>query len=89
MDAVRSLDKDYGKILYISIDKEYEELVNQFEDNKIRILSPNEIVNSNNLLQQLIQKFGGKGGGNPKSSQGFLRNIPKNLILEIEKLIRK
>ncbi len=64
-------------------------IIVKFEDKKIRILSPSEIIDSNNLLQQLIQKFGGKGGGNPKSAQGFLKYIPKNIISEIETLIRK
>ena len=59
-----------------------------FEGNKIRLLSPNEIVDSNKLLQQLIQKCGGKGGGNSKSSQGILENMPENILVEIELLIQ-
>ncbi len=64
-------------------------IVVKFESNKVRIISPNDIIDSNNLLQQLIQKFGGKGGGNPKSSQGFLKEMPINIISEVEAIIRK
>lgn len=63
-------------------------IIVKFQSNKIRILSPSEIVDSNKLLQQLIQKYGGKGGGNPKSSQGFLKNMPENVLSEIESLIQ-
>jgi hypothetical protein len=38
-------------------------------------------------MQNLIQKYGGKGGGNPKSSQGFLENMPKDLFSEVVSLI--
>ncbi len=62
-------------------------IIVKFEGNKIRLLSPNEIIDSNQLLQKLIQKYGGKGGGNPKSSQGFLEKMPENLTSEIELLL--
>ncbi|MFX1371766.1 MAG: alanyl-tRNA editing protein [Promethearchaeota archaeon] len=58
-----------------------------FEGNKIRLLSPTEIIDSRKLMQKLIQKFGGKGGGNSKSSQGFLKKMPENLLSEIELLL--
>ena len=64
-------------------------IIVKFEGNKIRLLSPNEIVDSNKLLQELIQKFGGKGGGNSKSSQGFLEKMPEKLLSEIELLLSK
>jgi len=62
-------------------------IIVKFEGNKIRLLSPNEIIDSNKLLQKLIQRYGGKGGGNPKSSQGFLEKMPENLLSEIELLL--
>ncbi len=62
-------------------------IIVKFEGNKIRILSLNEVLDSTQLLQQLINKFGGRGGGNPKSSQGFLENTPEDIITEIELLI--
>jgi len=62
-------------------------IIVKFESNKIRILSPNEIIDSNQLLQKLIKKYGGKGGGNPKSSQGFIEKMPENVLSEIESLL--
>ncbi len=62
-------------------------IIVKFQANKIRILSLNEIIDSNKLLQKLIQKFGGKGGGTPKSSQGFLKEMPENILYEIELLV--
>ncbi|MFX1380533.1 MAG: alanyl-tRNA editing protein [Promethearchaeota archaeon] len=63
-------------------------IILKFEKNKIRLLSPSEKVNTNELLQKLIKNYGGKGGGNPKSSQGFLKNMPQNISKEIESLIQ-
>jgi len=62
-------------------------IIVKFEGKKLRLLSLNEIIDSNKLLQKLIQKFGGKGGGNPKSAQGFLKKMPKNILSEIESLV--
>ncbi|NVM38357.1 MAG: alanyl-tRNA editing protein [Candidatus Lokiarchaeota archaeon] len=76
------------KLLNKSLDKfpSNSLIVVQFEGNKIRLLSPNEIIDSNKLLQKLIKIYGGKGGGSPKSSQGFLKKLPENLLSEIELL---
>ncbi|MFX0004710.1 MAG: alanyl-tRNA editing protein [Promethearchaeota archaeon] len=63
-------------------------IIVKFEENKIRLLSPEAVIDSNKLMQELIRNFGGKGGGNPKSSQGFLNKMPENLLFEIEKLIK-
>ena len=63
-------------------------IIVKFEGNKIRILSLSEVVDSNQILQQLIKKFGGRGGGNPKSSQGFLENVPENILIEVEIIIQ-
>ena len=59
----------------------------KFEDKKIRVLSLNESIDSNKILDKLIQKYGGKGGGNPKSAQGFLDKMPENILSEIESLV--
>ena len=59
----------------------------KFEGIKIRLLSLSEVIDSNKLLQKLIQKFGGKGGGNPKSAQGSLEKMPENILSEIESLV--
>lgn len=77
------------KLLNKSLDKfpSNSLIIVQFEGSKIRLLSPNEIIDSNKLLQKLIKKYGGKGGGSPKSSQGFLKKLPENLLSEIELLL--
>ncbi|MFX1309932.1 MAG: DHH family phosphoesterase, partial [Promethearchaeota archaeon] len=62
-------------------------IIVKFEGKKIRILSLSEEIDSNKLLDKLIVKYGGKGGGNPKSSQGFLENMPDDIISEIESLV--
>lgn len=64
-------------------------IIVKFEVNKIRLLSLNETTDSNKILQLLIQKYGGKGGGTPKSSQGFLEKIPENILSEIESILSK
>ena len=63
-------------------------IIVKFENNKIRILSLNDALDSNLFLKQLVKKFGGKGGGNPRSSQGFLEHTPEDIISEIELLIQ-
>ncbi|KKL14429.1 hypothetical protein LCGC14_2515750, partial [marine sediment metagenome] len=59
-------------------------LIVEMGNHKIRLLSMSEIVDANELLQNLIKKYGGKGGGNPKSAQGVLEKIPENLLSEIK-----
>ncbi|MHA2394077.1 MAG: alanine--tRNA ligase-related protein [Promethearchaeota archaeon] len=57
-------------------------------ENKIRLLSMSNHVSANNLTQELIKQYGGKGGGNPKSAQGVLEKTPADLIDDIEQLIK-
>ncbi len=64
-------------------------LIVEMGNNKIRLLSMSGKIDANELLQTLIIKYNGKGGGNPKSAQGILKKMPKDLISEIEKLIIK
>jgi len=54
------------------------------EKNKIRILSNTEKASANEVLQKLLKKFGGKGGGSPFSAQATLRDKPKDILLELE-----
>jgi Ser-tRNA(Ala) deacylase AlaX len=56
-------------------------------NNKIRINSLSDSINANVLIQLIIKKFNGKGGGNPKSAQAALEKTPKNLVTEVESLI--
>ncbi len=54
------------------------------ENNKIRILSNTEKASANEVLQKLLKKFGGKGGGSPFSAQATLRDEPMDIILELD-----
>ncbi|MBY8992571.1 MAG: alanyl-tRNA editing protein [Candidatus Lokiarchaeota archaeon] len=63
-------------------------IIVSMENNKLRIISLSEKLDANSLMQRLIQKSGGKGGGSPKSSQGFLEKIPENIIDEIESMLK-
>ena len=63
-------------------------IIISMESNKLRIISLNEKLDANNLMQKLIQKSGGKGGGSPKSSQGFLKKMPENIIDELESMLK-
>ncbi|MFW9937370.1 MAG: alanine--tRNA ligase-related protein [Candidatus Thorarchaeota archaeon] len=57
------------------------------DDKRLKIHSNNEKVNAEYILNSLIVKFGGKGGGNPKSAQGSLENRPLNLLSEINLIL--
>ena len=79
------LDFDYKNIQksFKDFPKDYLLIILE-EKNKIRILSNTEKANANEVLQKLLKKFGGKGGGSPFSAQATLRDEPKDIILELE-----
>lgn len=58
-------------------------------NNKLRLLSLNENIDANKILQNIIQKYDGKGGGNSKSAQAVVGKMPEDLLFEIEQLINK
>ncbi len=58
-------------------------------NNKLRLLSLNENIDANKILQNIIQKYDGKGGGNSKSAQAVIGKMPEDLLFEIEQLINK
>jgi alanyl-tRNA synthetase len=64
-------------------------IIVRMEPNKIRLFSLNKEINANDILEKLINQYGGKGGGNPKSAQAFLEKMPENLISKIELLLFK
>jgi len=64
-------------------------IIVKFETNKIRILSLSNTIDSSILLDKLVEQYGGKGGGNSRSSQGFLKKMPDNILSEIKSLIMK
>ena len=85
------------KIGCIRMDFDYKNIQKSFKDfpkdyllfileekNKIRILSNTEKASANEVLQKLLKKFGGKGGGSPFSAQATLRDEPKDILLELE-----
>ena len=85
------------KIGCIRMDFDYKIIQKSFKDfpedylliiledkNKIRILSNTEKASANEVLQKLLKKFGGKGGGSPFSAQATLRDKPKDIISELD-----
>ena len=50
---------------------------------KIQILSNDEVFKANEIINELIKKFGGKGGGSPRSAQATLDNEPVDIISEL------
>ena len=75
---------------YKNIQKSFKDFPKDFlliileEKNKIRILSNTEKASANEVLQKVLKKFGGKGGGSPFSAQATLRDEPKDILLELE-----
>jgi len=75
---------------YKTIQKTFKEFPKDFlllileENNKIRILSNTKKASANEVLQKLLKKLGGKGGGSPFSAQATLRGEPKDILLELE-----
>lgn len=59
-------------------------LVIKRDSKSILILSNSEEYKANEAIDLLIKKYGGKGGGSPKSAQVVLTTEPKDLIFDIE-----
>lgn len=59
------------------------------EEKKIRIYSNVDGIHSDELVDNLINKYKGKGGGNPKNAQCSLEEEPKDIIQDIKKLLKK
>ena len=64
-------------------------IIVKIEFNKLRLLSLSDLIDANKTLKILINEYGGKGGGNPKSAQAYLEKVPKDLLLKIESTILK
>jgi len=47
----------------------------------------NRKIDANELVQKLINKYKGKGGGNSKSAQVELEKMPESLLSEIEQFL--
>ncbi|MHA2339438.1 MAG: alanine--tRNA ligase-related protein [Candidatus Hodarchaeales archaeon] len=64
-------------------------LVLNIGNNKVRLLSKSEKIDANQLLTKLIDRYEGKGGGNPNSAQGVLKSMPESLLSDVENLLRR
>jgi alanyl-tRNA synthetase len=54
------------------------------ENNKIQILSNNETFKANDIINMLIKKCGGKGGGSPRSAQATLESEAGDILSQVE-----
>ena len=74
---------------YKLIQKQFKEFPEEYllilkeENNKIHLLSNSDKAQANKILEHLLKKYGGKGGGSPYSAQGTLNNVPTNIISEL------
>lgn len=57
--------------------------------NTYMVLSSCSLINANELLQKMLDEFGGKGGGNPKVAQGKLNRDPPDLREYIQESLDK
>ena len=58
-------------------------LIMKSGNNKVQILSNNEAFKANEVINELIKKDGGKGGGSPRSAQATINKEPANIISEL------
>jgi len=74
---------------YKLIQKQFKEFPEEYlliikeENNKIHLLSNSAKAQANKILDLLLKKFGGKGGGSPYSAQGTLNAAPLDIISEL------
>ena len=58
-------------------------LIMQSGNKKLQIISNNDVFNAKEIIDKLIKKFGGKGGGSPRSAQATLNKEPTDIISEL------
>ena len=74
---------------YKLIQKQFKEFPEEYlliikeENNKIHLLSNSAKAQANKILELLLKKYGGKGGGSPYSAQGTLNVAPVDIISEL------
>ena len=74
---------------YKVIQKQFKEFPEEYlliikeENNKIHLLSNSAKAQANKILELLLKKYGGKGGGSPYSAQGTLNVAPVDIISEL------
>ena len=59
-------------------------LIIKLEDKKIKVLSNCKDVIANGVIQYLIEKYGGKGGGSEQFAQCSLNNKPKDILNDMK-----
>jgi len=92
-----SATRDDLSIGYLELDLDMKELFKNFKkfpkqylliikrpELKLLVLSNSAKANANVILQDLLKKYGGKGGGNPRSAQGTLESEPDDILNDIE-----
>lgn len=62
-------------------------LIFKLNDQILKLISNSEEINAAHLLDVILERFGGRGGGSPHKAQGKLDKMPKNILKEIEQLI--
>jgi len=74
---------------YKLIQKQFKEFPEEYlliikeENNKTHLLSNSAKAQANKILELLLKKYGGKGGGSPYSAQGTLNVAPVDIISEL------
>ncbi len=81
------------KVGFLELNLEYKLVHKQFKEfpvdylliikqeiNKILVLSNSEKVKANKVLETLLKRYGGKGGGSPHSAQGTLKEEPEDFL---------
>jgi len=74
---------------YKLIQKQFKEFPEEYlliikeENNKIHLLSNSAKAQANKILELLLKKYGGKGGGSPYSAQGTLNVAPVDIMSEL------
>jgi len=58
------------------------------EENKVRIISNTDKINSDEIAENLIENYHGKGGGNPRNAQCLLESEPKDILRDIQDFIK-
>ena len=62
-------------------------LIIKIAPKKYRFISKHHNLNSNNIMQSFLKKYGGKGGGNPNSAQGSFETEPRDFISDLKEFL--
>lgn len=62
-------------------------LILEMNDQVLKFITNSKRINAADLLNKLLKKFGGKGGGNPRIAQGKIDEVPANIINEVKNII--